>query len=113
MSADIEAIRQWHQRSERGRCVRCRGPIEDCQFLQLADEIEALRKLDPLTIAQRVLTADILGEGIHTALGKCDGGHHAYRAIAAMPDDQWHRVMEFVALGLLEYIGREISEAQS
>lgn len=56
----------------------------------------------------KVLCAEIIGEGVHTALRKyCEGGTAAHRAIQAMPAGEWHRGMEGVARDLIEYIERE------
>lgn len=111
----VEVIRDIHRRSERGRCTSCRGPFEECLSIRAADEIEALRRRDAATVAHRVLSPEILGESMHTALRKTDvdGSHAVWLAIRAMPAPAWHRVMGWVAEALLEYVEREAGRLAS
>lgn len=63
----------------------------------------------------RVLTAETIGESVHTALRKCDAvtDQAAYNAIQDMPDEQWHAAMAWVADVLVEYVERELRDGAS
>lgn len=75
---------------------------------QIGEGVETVE----LDIVRRVLTAALIGEGVHTALRKyCDDGMEAHRAITRMPAAEWHRAMGGVAADLIAYIEREATES--
>lgn len=62
-----------------------------------------------MDVVRKVLSPEILGEGIHTALRKyCEYGMEAHKAISRMPDNDWHLALEGVSEDLIDLIERGI-----
>ena len=68
-----------------------------------------------MAAVRTVLTAEIVGESVHTALRKTDGvsNLNAWHAIHSMPADQWHAAMETAAAWLAEYVEQALGKAAS